>query len=175
MQFRTVLTLGLAGTALAACSAPDEDAAAVAEPMPELTQAAVPTTAPDGTPLAAGEWWIEESASVASARFGPADSGALLSLSCDNAARVLTMMVSASPDEGPQTFVLQAGGTAARLDMVPAAEGLPMMSAAIDPAQPVFAGFAQSGAVISIGDADGSSIARIPATSGVSRVLDACR
>lgn len=161
---------------LAACNS-SEDAAPAAPaptPTPVLTTTPTPQVAADGSPLAAGAWQIGENATGASASFVSPEGQNLLAITCDNTAKVVSLSV-ANATPGNQTFVLQSGGTAARLDTIAdnnAAD--PHQAAAIAPSAPVFNGFVQPGGTIEVSQPGGMTL-RLPATSGIRRVFEACQ
>lgn len=162
---------------LAACNS-SEDATPAAEPSPTptplLTTNPQPQVAADGSPLAAGTWQIGENATGASASFVSPEGNALLALTCDTAGKAVALAV-ANATPGNQTFVLQAGGTAARLDTIADGNAAdPHQTAAIAPDAPVFTGFVQPGGAIEISQPGGMTL-RVPATSGIRRVFEACR
>ena len=109
---------------------------------------------------------------VRGARFGTMDGAPRVTMECDRATQMLTLTQAGSA-EGRQTYVLEADGQRARLDMDPVGGGVPVLSAQIDGTQPVFEGFATTGRVITITSADGE-VLRIPTAPGISRVIDAC-
>lgn len=161
---------------LAACNSAEDAAPAAPAPTPTpvLTTNPVPQVAPDGSPLAAGTWQIGENATGASASFVSPEGKNLLAITCDTASKAVSLAV-ANATPGNQTFVLQAGGTAARLDTIAdnnAAD--PHQAAAISPAAPVFNGFVQPGGTIEISQPGGMTL-RLPATSGIRRVFEACQ
>ncbi len=176
MQFRPVLTLACATGLLAACSSADDaeqDTASEAAPAPVLTSTPVPAAAADGTPLAAGVWAISEDGSGASAAFGLPQSDALLVIACETATRQLTMSLE-SDLPGAQSFVIEAGGAAARLDMMSDTnDALPYQAADIARDAPVFGGFVQPNGVISI-TYPGGNVLRVPTAPGIRRVFEAC-
>ena len=160
---------------LAACNSSDEVAPAAPSPTPTpvLTTNPVPQVAADGSPLAAGTWQIGESATGASASFVSPEGKGLLGITCDSATKVVTLAV-ANATPGNQTFVLQSGGTAARLDTIADGNAAdPHQMAAIAPQAPVFNGFIQPGATIEVSQPGGATL-RVPATSGIRRVFEAC-
>lgn len=161
---------------LAACNSSDEAAPAAPAPTPTpvLTTTPTPQVAADGSPLAAGAWQIGENATGASASFVSTEGKGLLTITCDTASKVVSLAV-ANATPGNQTFVLQSGGTAARLDTIAdnnAAD--PHQAAAIAPAAPVFNGFVQPGSTIEISQPGGMTL-RVPSTSGIRRVFEACQ
>lgn len=161
---------------LVGCNSSDEVAPAAPSPTPTpvLTTTPTPQVAADGSPLAAGAWQIGESATGASASFVSPEGKNLLSITCDSATKVVSLAV-ANAMPGNQTFVLQSGGTAARLDTIAdnnAAD--PHQVAAIAPTAPVFNGFAQPGGTIEVSQPGGATL-RLPATSGIRRVFEACQ
>lgn len=176
MQTRSILVLAAGAALLCACSSADEPVAEespAALPTPVMTSTPTPTVAPDGSPLALGSWNINESGTGASAGFGPDGGEALLLVTCDAASKTLSLAVSnATP--GNQTFVVEAGGTAARLDMV--ADGntaLPRQVAQIAINAPVFGGFVMPGGVIEVSQPGGATL-RVPSAPGIRRVFEAC-
>ena len=176
MLSRSALIAASAATLLAACSSADEPVAeeSPATPVPAMTSTPTPTVAADGSPLAMGSWNINESATGASAAFGETGSDALLSVTCDAASKTLALAVSNSTP-GNQTFVVQSGGTAARLDMV--ADGnsaAPRQVAPIAIDAPVFGGFVQPGGTIEISQPGGATL-RVPSAPGIRRIFEACR
>jgi hypothetical protein len=162
---------------LAACDSTEEapaTPAAVATPAPVLTSAPVPQAAADGSPLAAGTWQIGETGMGAEAKFVSPDGKALLAMTCDAASKAVSLSI-ASAAPGNQTFVLQSGGTAARLDTIADGNAAdPHQYAAIAPDAPVFAGFAQAGGTVEVSQPGGATL-RVPATGGLRRVFEACR
>ena len=139
-----------------------------------LTSTPTPTVAPDGSPLALGVWNITEDATGAIASFGPEGGDALMLVACDRASKALSLAVSnATP--GNQSFAVEAGGTAARVDMI--ADGntaLPRQVAQIAIDAPVFGGFVVPDGVIEISQ-PGGAVLRVPAAVGIRRVFEACR
>ncbi len=175
MQLRTFLSLSCAAAMLAACNSSDEPAAeeVAAAPTPQLTSTPTPTVADDGSPLTPGQWNVNESASGASASFGVAGEDAKLVISCDRESNTLAMVLAGEAD-GLQSYVLEAGGTAARLDMMPDGDlNLPSLSAEIAPDAPVFGGFVQPGGVIEITSPQGATM-RVPTSTAIRRVFEAC-
>ncbi|GAA0275874.1 hypothetical protein GCM10009127_15640 [Alteraurantiacibacter aestuarii] len=173
MHLRSISALFIGTALLAACSSgEDVSEEEVQAPEPVLTSTPVATAAPDGSPLAEGQWTISEDANGASASFGPAGSDALVVIACTTASRALSMTVAGSSD-GTQPYVIEAGGTAARLDMVSTGGTLPMMRADIARDAPVFGGFVMPGQAVSITAPDGS-ILRLPTAPGIRRVFEAC-
>ena len=170
MNMRSMLVLGGA-CALAGCSSPEDEAVTPA-PEPVLTGNPVTTEASDGSAMTAGEWVIGEDANGAHARFGPTNSEPLLALECDSASQVLTL-ARASDAISEQAYVLEAGGMKASVDMEPAGGDLPMQTAEINRAMPIFRAFAQPGAVITMSGPGGARLL-VPGAPGIARVLEAC-
>jgi len=169
MRFRPALPLLSAAAALAACSQAEDDAAAPA-PTPTLTTQALPTTAPDGTPLAIGEWLVEESAGGASAAFREQGGANALVLVCDRASRALNLSRAGSAAE-PQRFRITIGTQKADVMLAPG--GTAGLTAAVDGTQPIFAAFADPAAVIEV-SGPGAPVLRLPGHPGISRVFAAC-
>lgn len=175
MQFRTLLSLSCAAAMLAACSSSDEPAAeeVVEAPTPQLTSTPTPTVADDGSPMTPGQWSVNESASGASASYGAAGQDAQLVISCNRADKVLAMTVAGQAN-GAQSYILEAGGTAARLDMMPDGDlNLPSLSAEIARDAPIFGGFVLPGGVIEITSPQGATM-RLPTSTAIRRVFEAC-
>ena len=167
---RVAALLLVPGLMLAACSSAED--AETPAPQPSLTPNPVMTAAPDGSAITPGEWFIEEDGDGAQARFGTMGSEPRVTMNCDRATRTLTLAY-AGDGEGQQTYILDAGGEQASLDMTPTDGEVPMLSAEINPMQPVFRGFSQLGSVIEMTAPDGR-VTRMPAAPGISRVIEAC-
>ncbi|WP_338244019.1 hypothetical protein [Aurantiacibacter hainanensis] len=172
MKLRHVLTLSLATVLVAACNNSDDADGAdevAAAPEPVLTQAPQPTAAPDGTALVAGRWNVNESAQGGSATFGEDGAAPALSINCDTLSGAVTLDI-ASASQTPETWRLDAGGEAARIDMAPVEGGL---SAEIEPALAIFHAFSTPDQVAVLTSPTGERM-QFPTHPGVSRVLDAC-
>jgi hypothetical protein len=168
MRFRPALPIAAAALALAACSQQNDEQAAT--PTPTLTTQALPTAAPDGTPLAVGQWLIDETATGARASFREQGGANALALACDRANRALSLDRAGSATE-PQRFRITIGAQLADVMLAPGGElGL---TAQVDRAQPIFAAFADPAAVIDIAG-PGATPLRLPGHPGISRVLAAC-
>lgn len=170
MRFRPALPLLLAATALAACSRPADEQAAAPTPTPALTTQALPTQAADGSPLAVGEWLIEEGAGGASATFREQSGANALVLVCERANRVLSLSRAGTAPQ-PQRFRITIG--AQKADVMLAPGGALGLSATVDGTQPIFAAFADPAAVIEL-TGSGAAALRVPGHPGISRVLAAC-
>lgn len=176
MNMRANLTMIGATALLAACNSADEpaDQAETAQsPTPQLTSSPTPTQAADGTPLAAGSWSITETADGASATFAQTNAEPQIEVSCNAATRTLSMQLPGSAS-GVQPYVLESGGTAARLDMTQTGDAdAPHMAAEIALDAPVFGGFVQPGGIIQI-TYPGGNILRVPSAPGIRRIFEAC-
>jgi hypothetical protein len=170
MRLRPALPIALALWVLAACSQQGDDETTAPTPTPTLTTQALPTAASDGTPLATGEWLVEETAAGARATFREQGGGNALVLACDRASRALTLSRAGSATD-PQRFRISIGAQKADVILAPGSElGL---TAQVDRAQPIFAAFADPAAIIDIAG-PGASPLRLPGHPGISRVLAAC-
>lgn len=169
MRFRPALPLLVAATALAACSQA-EDGSAAPTPTPTLTTQALPTAAPDGTPLAIGEWLVEEYAGGASATFREQGGTNALVLVCDRASRALSLSRAGSATM-PQRFRITIG--AQKADVMLAPGGAVGLTATVDGTQPIFAAFADPAAVIEVTGPAAPTL-RLPGHPGISRVFAAC-
>ena len=168
MRLRPALPLLFAASALTACwQLADEQAPT---PTPTLTTQALPTQAADGTPLAAGEWLVEENGGGASATFRGQGGADVLALMCDRASRALNLSRAGTAGQ-PQRFRITIG--AQKADVMLAPGGALGLSAAVDRAQPIFAAFADPAAVIELAG-PGAPTLRVPGHPGISRVLAAC-
>jgi hypothetical protein len=169
MRVRPALPLLAPAAALAACSQAEDDAAEPT-PAPTLTTQSLPTEAPDGTPLALGEWLVEEAAGGASAAFRQQDGANALVLVCDRANRALSLSRAGSAAT-PQRFRITVGEQKADVMLAPG--GASGLSATVDRAQPIFAAFADPSAVIEVTGAAAPPL-RVPGHPGISRVIAAC-
>jgi hypothetical protein len=170
---------------LAACNSSEEvdsTSGSRPSPVPLLTNdpeplqniGSIPLAAADGSPLAAGVWQIGENDTVASASFVSPQGRGLLSITCEMATKVISLAV-ANDLPGNQTFVLQSGGTAARLDTIPDSNFAdPHQTAAIAPQTPVFEGFVHPGGTIQVSQPGGMTL-RLPSNSGIRRVFQVCQ
>jgi len=171
MRLRPALPIAAAALALAACSPQnDDETTAAPTPSPTLTTQPLPTAAPDGTPLAVGEWLVEETGAGATATFREQTGGNALVLACDRASRTLSLNRAGSATE-PQRFRITIGTQVADVMLAPGSElGL---TAQVDRAQLIFAAFADPAAIIAI-SGPGTMPLRLPGHPGISRVLAAC-
>ena len=171
-QLRSVIALGLAAGLLAACNSSEDvadESALVEAPEPVLTQAPVMTEAPDGTAVAIGTWDVNEAASGAQAVFRDDGGTELLAIRCDVLSGAVTMNI-ASEDLMPTSWRLDAGGEAARIDLIPAGGGL---AAEIEGSLAIFHAFAAPGQVVALTSPSGLKT-QYPTHAGIGRVLDAC-
>lgn len=169
MRFRPALPL-LFAAALGACSQQADEQAATPTPTPTLTTQPVPTQAADGTPLAIGEWLVEETAGGASARFREQSGADALALVCDRANRALSLSRPGTTAQ-PQRFRITIGAQKADVMMAPG--GALGLTATVDGKQPIFAAFADPAAVIEL-TGPGVAALRLPGNPGISRVFAAC-
>lgn len=169
MRFRPALPLLFVATALAACSQQADEQAAPT-PAATLTTQALPTQAADGTPLAAGQWLVEETGGGASARFREQAGADSLVLVCDRANRTLSLSIAGTTAQ-PQRFRITVG--AQKADVMLAPGGALGLTAQVDGTQPIFAAFADPSAVIEL-SGPGAAALRLPGNPGISRVFAAC-
>ncbi len=165
---RLRLALPLLPVALAACSQQSDEA--TPSPSPTLTTQALPTQAPDGTPLAAGEWLVGETGGGASATFHEQGGADALVLACDRANRALSLSRAGTTAQ-PARFRITIGAQKADVMMSPG--GALGLTAQVDGTQPIFAAFADPAAVIELTGA-GAAPLRVPGHPGISRVFAAC-
>ncbi len=161
---------------LVACNSSEEaaDPAAeqVAAPAPVLTPAAVATAAPNGTALEAGEWSVTEDANGARAAFGPVGTQPTLALICTPATRTVQLFLASGTTTG-EAWRLDAGGIAARIDMVPTNGEVPELYASVDQALPIIQAMGAEGQVFTLTSPQGQP-RQFPAHPGISRVLASC-
>ncbi len=175
MKFRHAFTLALVAASLAACNDSEdvsEDPAAN-QPEPVLTSAPTPTAAPDGTALVTGSWDVNENPQGGAAYFGEPETDATLAIECDRLSGTVTLAIASDATE-PQAWRIDAGGEAARIDMVPRDSAmLPYLEAEIEGDLAIFHAFATPGEVVVLTSPDGERM-QFPTHPGISRVLDAC-
>ncbi len=180
---RAGFILGFALAALlAACSSAEEEdgteqAAAIA-PAPELTGNPVMTRAPDGGAMTPGAWEIGEDALNAFARFGTPGSEPLFAMECDVATQTLSLTRAGEAgaqgaDTGERTYILEAGGQQASVDLAPGGGVLPLLTGQINPAMPIFQAFQPLANVITVTGPDGA-VLRMQGAPGIGRVIEAC-
>lgn len=171
MNFRHVLLLSLASAALAACGSSEdaETPEAVATPEPVLTTAPVPTAAPDGTALVAGSWTVNQGPAGGSAVFGEEGAEPALRIDCDLATGAVTLGMNRAAS-GDEAWRIDAGGEAARIDMIPVAGGL---TAQIEGSLAIFHAFSNAGEVVVLTSPTGERM-QYPTHPGISQVLYAC-
>ena len=170
MRVRPALPLLLAASALTACSQQADEQAAAPTPTPSLTTQVLPTQAPDGTPLAIGEWLIEENPLGAHATFREQGGADALVLACDRGSRALSLSRAGTTAQ-PQRFRIAIG--AQKADVLMAPGGALGLTATVDGTQPIFAAFADPAAVIEV-SGPGAAVLRLPAHPAISRVLVEC-
>ena len=171
MKFRHLIPLACAAALLGACNSGAEETTVdeVAAPAPELTTAPTPTAAPDGTALVPGSWTVAEDARGARASYAADGADPSLTIACDTASSAVTLSLVTVSD-APASYVVEAGGEAARLDMVPA-DG--KVSAEIEPSLPIFAAFSAPTTAIALTPPEGEKM-QFPTHAGLRRVMDAC-
>ena len=185
-MFRLLATVTLSpALLLVACNSSDETVLAdgaspsalpvlTTDPMPLLGTNQVSLEAAGGSPLTAGGWQISENSTRGTASFVSPEGKGLLTISCDIDTKVLSLAV-ANVAPGNQTFVLQSGGTAARLDTIADNNSVdPHQIAAIAPQTPVFEGFVHPDSTIEVFQPGGMPL-RLPANGGIRSVFEACR
>ena len=156
--------LGCSAALLAGCNSAEEAAA-----PPDPTLAAV---AAESAALVPGNWLLSEDAAVVAAEFGMPGSAPLITLMCDIPSKTVSLWRNGA-GTAPAAFVLEAGGQAARLDMMPTADGM-AMTAAIASALPIFAAFSAGDSAFAITSPAGEK-SQYPTFAGIDRVISACR
>lgn len=169
--------LGMAA-ALAACDSAAEEPdlvaeAEVAQPEPVLTSAATPTAAADGTALVPGAWAVTEDANGPVAAYAEEGLSPFLQLSCPRGDFAVTMFVATDATE-PQSWRLDAGGEAARIDLAPTTQPGIGLSAAVDQGLGIINALSAEGQSFVLTSPDGQRW-QYPTHPGILRVIDACR
>lgn len=172
MQFRHVLSLGLAALALAACNSSEDAGDTATQPEPVLTPAPQATVADDGTALVPGGWSVNESAQGGVAMFGEEGADPSLTIACEAATGTVTLSM-AREASAAEAWRVDAGGEAARIDMTPSATQPSLLSAEIEPSLAIFHAFASPGEVVVLTAPSGERL-QFPTHPGISRVLYAC-
>lgn len=170
----------LAATALlAACNSASEEPssepqqAEAAQPVPVLTPAPTPTAAADGTALVEGAWTVAEGIDGARAYYAEDGLSPVLQFSCPRGEFAVSMFIASSGLE-PEAWRLDAGGEAARIDMLPTTQPAQGQSAAVDQGLSIINALAVQGQTFTM-TAPGGQRLQFPTHPGISRVLDACR
>lgn len=171
MQIRHVLLAACASVALVACGSSDDvdTAEEVTAPEPVLTPAPTPTAAPDSTALVAGSWTVNQSAEGGFAAYGEEGANPALRINCDRASGAVTLSLGRAAS-GDEAWRIDAGGEAARIDMVPVAGGL---TAQIEGSLAIFHAFSNADEVVVLTSPTGERM-QYPTHPGISQVLYAC-
>ena len=147
--------------------------AEAAAPAPVLTTAPTPTAAPDGTALVAGVWAISEDGEGARALYAEEGLSPSLQLECPRGAFAVTLFVANGATE-PQSWRLDAGGEAARIDLAPTTQPAQGLSAAVDQGLGIINALGAEGESFTVTSPDGQRL-QFPTNPGIRRVIDACR
>ncbi|WP_271078287.1 hypothetical protein [Aurantiacibacter sp. MUD61] len=146
---------------------------AVAEaPAPVLTPGAAATVAPDGTALVPGSWSINEDAMGVRAQYAAVGEQPAVTVTCDPTYDAVTLSVAATAG-GPQAWRLDAGGEAARIDMLPSGGVLPELTAQVNQGLAIIQSLADQGGVFMLTSPQGQP-SQFPTHPGIRRVLDRC-
>jgi hypothetical protein len=176
MHKRQFLIATLPALLLAACNSGEDADATVAEqvaqPAPVLTPAPIATAAPDGTALEAGEWMVTEDADGARATYGPPGTGPVLKIACTPSTRTVQMFL-ASDAPAAEAWRLDAGGEAARIDMMPADGTASEIVGTVDQGLAIIQAIGATQQVFTLTSPDGQP-RQFPAHPGIRRVLDSC-
>ncbi|MGB3167396.1 MAG: hypothetical protein WBA68_11540 [Alteraurantiacibacter sp.] len=174
MTIRSILTLAAAPVLLAACNSSEDSGTQAETPQPEpvLTQAPTATAAPDGSALVPGALSVTEDADGARAMFGEEDVDTTLSLVCSPDGQFTMGLESGAEAE---TWRLDAGGEAARVDMVSDGnEVLSYLVADLDPGLGIVDAMGETGQVFTLTSPEGERL-QFPTNPGIRRVIAACR
>lgn len=142
-------------------------------PTPTLTSNPQPTADPQGNAVAAGQWFITENASGATAMFGEANTEPLFTIACRDGSGPLVVTRSAAADAAG-TYTISAGESSARVAMRDSGGALPMIEGTLSVGDPVLQAMAQQDATGSIVGPEGD-VLRVPGAPGLRRVVEACR
>ncbi|RJY08072.1 hypothetical protein D6201_00700 [Aurantiacibacter aquimixticola] len=162
--------------ALAACGSeseePEPQRAVVEAPQPVMTSAPTPIAAADGTPIEPGQWFVTEDAEGARALFGAPRSDGKMILSCAYGASQVRFALESDASE-PQSWRLDAGGEAARIDLEPSDGELPQLEAYVDQGLAIINALGASGQTFALTSPDGQR-RQFPTHPGIRRVIAAC-
>ncbi len=142
-------------------------------PTPALTSNPQPTADAEGNELTAGQWFITENASGATAMFGAANTEPLFTIACRGGSGPLVVTRSAPPDAAG-TYSISAGASSASVAMRDSGGELPMIEGTLAVGNPVLQALAQQGASGQVTGPDGD-VLRIPGAPGLRRVVEACQ
>ncbi len=176
MKVWTFLLLAPAAIALVGCNSSEEPASpgadTVAAPQPEMTGAAVASVAADGTALEKGVWTITEDAAGARALYADGASPPSVSVQCDSANRAFSLVLAAAAT-APEAWRLDAGGEAARIDMMPMQDGSNTLTADLDQGLAIIDALGEQGQVFTLTSPAGQP-RQFPTHPGIRRVIASC-
>ncbi|KLE32529.1 hypothetical protein AAW01_00180 [Aurantiacibacter gangjinensis] len=171
---KATLFVSLAALAVAACgdTQESETMTETAQPAPVLTPAPIPTVAADGTALVPGAWTVNENASGGFATYGVEGEDPSLTFDCETATGTVTMTLSRQAS-AMEAWRLDAGGEAARIDMMPVDGPFPLVAASIEPSLAIFHAFSEPGQTVTLTSPEGAPM-QFPTHPGISRIMQAC-
>lgn len=179
MSYRRALAVATTCLALASCVTPAPEPAPP-PPAPEPAPApAPPPVAPPAydnwmdAPATPGDWYFRSTAGGSQAVFGPTNSAAIFALTCDRAARTITMTRAGSAAGATAMHVR----TETRERAVPAQQagtGLSMLAATLPASDPLLAAMAFSKGRFAV-ETQGLATLYIPSWPEVTRVIEDCR
>ncbi len=176
MRIHSLIALLGTTAALAACSSEpqmgDAEQATVDAPEPALTSAPVAVSAPDGTALVEGQWNVNEDAMGIRAQYGVPGMQPSITVTCDPAYNAVTLSLASSVGAA-EAWRLDAGGEAARIDMLPSGGVLPELTAQVDHGLAIINALADQGQVFMLTSPQRQSF-QFPTHPGIRRVFDRC-
>ena len=177
LRLPSALMAGAACAMLAACSSEPEmgeaEQAVVDAPQPALTTSPMATSAPDGSALVQGEWNVNEDATGVRAQYGVAGMQPSLTVTCDPAYNAVTLSMASSVGTA-EAWRLDAGGEAARIDMLPSGGVLPELTAQVDQGLAIINSLADQGQTFMLTSPQRQSF-QFPTHPGIRRVIDRCK
>ncbi|MDE1467948.1 hypothetical protein [Aurantiacibacter sp. D1-12] len=176
MRIPSVIAIVCGSAAIAACNSEpemgDAEQATVEAPQPVMTPAAVASAAPDGTALVAGEWTVNEDATGVRAQYAVEGMQPSLIVTCDPAYNSVSISMASSAGAA-EAWRLDAGGEAARIDMLPSGGVLPELTAQVDHGLAIIRALGDQGQVFMLTSPQRQSF-QFPTHPGIRRVLDRC-
>lgn len=179
MSYRRAAIVTASCLALACCAQPAPEPT---PPPPTPTPTPTPTPPPVAqpayenwmdAPATPGDWYFRTLDGGSQATFGPAQSEAVFALTCDRAARTITM-TRAGGGSGPAAMRLRTETVDRTLAAQPAGTGRSMIAATLPATDPLLAAMAFSKGRFAV-ETQGLPTLYIPSWPEVTRVIEDCR